>query len=73
MEPTELMKMRFEVLTVMLLAVEVLWNVMPCHWVVAPDVVQEYSASKTKVSTHKMIQHHIPEDMNLQLLIVKLQ
>jgi hypothetical protein len=72
MEPMKLITTRFEVLTALLLKIEVFWDVTLHHWVAVPDIPKQYSAFKMLRSTHKMKQRHIPDDLNLQLLIVKL-
>jgi hypothetical protein len=69
----QLLIMRSEVLTVVLLEIQVFWEVKQQHWVAIRDIPKNTNnAFKTLQSTYKMMHCHIPEDLKLQLLILRL-
>jgi hypothetical protein len=60
---------RSEILTAALLKIQVFFDVTQCHWMCSfqnSDGTRIFRMSKT---TQPMIQHHIPMDLNLQLLL----
>lgn len=57
--------MRFEVLTVVLLKIQVFWDVTLMLLGVLHDILKHCDPSKCW-ELHPVTQHHIPEDWNLQ-------
>jgi hypothetical protein len=58
---------RFEVITVVLLKIEVFLDVMMCHWVSSSQQLRwPYCLQKSQETTWPTTQNYIPQDINLQ-------
>jgi hypothetical protein len=55
----------FEVITALLLKIQVCRDVTPCHYLAVPNVSENRTVFKTSGTTYSTIQHHIQDNMNL--------